>query len=636
MYLPYCTDKEMATREYRLCSQCYSTYRRQKAAMEQPNSKKQGNIQRRLSSDKLITIGRSGEKKRLIELSAGEENLQLKCTLTLREMLEHLQSKQCHLCQLPLYVSSWRIVDGVVDVSVRCDGCCSKAVIEASVSSFETLREEISANTIKAVLCCLGLTSLPISTLMDVLKVFEVEVSTTNFFRAMDTIIPLCIEVSQDTFSCLQDTLLKLIKKNELDGIALTADGAWNHRREGTCHSYTLLLGNGPCDLKNRIVIETSIQKARSNRGRVVNQGVHLGTSQSMEGIACRAALTELDDCSLVESIKWITSDQDSSAPAIFDKHLPHAEQLLDPGHIKKNFTKTVDKILGEGQHYAGFSQRMGRFFMRIIKRAEVHVTSLSVRGDAIKLFQDWLNHLIPHYQRLNCPPECPCTEEHENLFKFPLAEYSKKLLPHYEEADKSKPAQSHKEKLAQLQKAIENVSKLSSKFVHGLSTCANESLNYKRTLLCPKAFEFWQHHIGRCAITAGTHNLGHEEFWKRIIQKLNVSVDIFDSFLQVMRSKDVSLKENLDRKRSRAYLLRESQLSRLNAAISKLADKSNRILGGSHKSGQGLKLIKVLAPPKSSVEKKTFACDQPGCKTKCSSAGHLKLHKTAKHRPVG
>ena len=614
--------------EGHFCAKCRTAY----VFIPENRAKKEESIKRRLSSDKLLALSRAGPAKRRLDLSEAEEALQVECSLPFPEFLEFLASQMCKICKLPQYVSSWHINNDVVDVSIRCDGCCSKSVVDACVVPNLSESEETALDAYKAVLGIVSQPGLSIKSSLGLLSTFGIKISTSTFFRAMDKVMVACIETTHESFDEIKLLIFAMVDEGVIDGAAVSADGAWNHRREGTAHAYAMLVANGPPAIRNRILIETTLQKRRMHNGDQMNCGEHDGSANSMEAIACEAALEYLIDQDLAPIIKWIVSDQDSSAPALFRQYLVHAEQLLDPGHIKKNFKKTLDNIFGEGKVYEGFSDRMARFFMRIIKRSEAYILTLSDRARSLEIFTSWLDHLVPHYQRQNCPIDCPCNEPHDHLFKFPLAERHKKTLPTYSESDKSPRAESHRSKLALLTKAIQDVGKLASRFVHGMNTCANESFNYKRTLYSPKAFEFWQHHSGRSAINAGTHNLGNLEYWNRILCKLELNTDLFGDFLNLMKRNDEKVMANLTRKRSRAYQIRESLLAReksLLIAKSKKEDKKNKKI---HKSGEAVKVLMELAWIGKSKTIKSFACDASGCKQKCASVGGLTLHKLAKH----
>jgi hypothetical protein len=121
---------------------------------------------------------------------------------------------------------------------------------------------------------------------LGLLSVFGVEISTASFFRALERIMPACIKVETDSFDELRTLVLDMIGRKVIVGAALSADGAWNHRREGTCHAYAMLVANGPPAIRNRILIETTVQKRRMHDDVQMNDGEHDGSSNSMEAKA--------------------------------------------------------------------------------------------------------------------------------------------------------------------------------------------------------------------------------------------------------------------------------------------------------------------------------------------------------------
>ena len=74
------------------------------------------------------------------------------------------------------------------------------------------------------------------------------------------------------------------------------------------------------------------------------------------------AALEIRQEKKLALILKWVP-DQDSSAPILFAQYLPGIEMLWDPGHIKKNFKRSLSDIMGTSKAYDGFVDRVAKFF---------------------------------------------------------------------------------------------------------------------------------------------------------------------------------------------------------------------------------------------------------------------------------
>jgi len=578
-----------------------------------------------------MALTRSTKAHSIPEMSEEEAKITVLSPVNFSELLRDISNEVCPLCNINLYISSWKIVEDLVNISVRCDGCCSKQLRTVKQASSDTIAEKSAKETCVTVFSILAFPGILASSALKLTKSLGIEVSTSTAFRLMDRVLAACELVARRSFVNACDLAMDLVAKGEIPGIALAGDGAWNHPRSGTGHAYTVMVVNQHDSLNNLIIYEYILQKERNRLGCKVNAGTHEGSPKSMEGAACEEVLKHLENIGLLKSVMWIVSDQDSSVGMIYQRFLPTAEQLHDPGHIKKNFKKSLDIIFGKGKDYKGMAERMGRFLMRIIKRAEPYIKSLDDRKDAITIFLHWIDHLIPHYQRDKCPSDCPCHENMDAGYKNPLTEPSKKCLPPIKPEDETKRAKNNRRKLKQLKELVDGLKGIAFKFIHGLNTCSNESLNYKRTLYAPKAVEFWKSFPGRSAINAGTHNLGHKKFWSQVIAEVNVNSEWLENFMKEVTEMDKDREQNRERKRSRSYAIREAELKRQHSLKKRTSILSDLNTGYTYASAQPLKLD-ASAQPKSNTP--AFPCDLAGCNTVCNSIRGLKIHKTKVHNP--
>jgi hypothetical protein len=112
--------------------------------------------------------------------------------------------------------------------------------------------------------------------------------------------------------------LVKAVVK-EGKPIGLSADGAWNKRREALKHVLAFFLGKLPILV---VTIEKTIRGTRPDgTGYVVFQGNYDGSSKGMETAAWQrvAALLDAIDTGFRPLVHWVCVDRDNSVPAILN-----------------------------------------------------------------------------------------------------------------------------------------------------------------------------------------------------------------------------------------------------------------------------------------------------------------------------
>jgi hypothetical protein len=143
--------------------------------------------------------------------------------------------------------------------------------------------------------------------------------------------------------------------------------------------------------------------------------GNYIGASKGMEGAALCKALDQLQSDGLLERLSHIAADGDLSIASILQERPECAHIVLaqDPGHRQKNFFRSLKDLFGESARYKGFARRIGKFFMRCIKRAEEAHKEDTEKARTLRLetFTKLWQHAWNHYTTDKCPPSCPCNE---------------------------------------------------------------------------------------------------------------------------------------------------------------------------------------------------------------------------------
>jgi hypothetical protein len=115
--------------------------------------------------------------------------------------------------------------------------------------------------------------------------------------------------------------------------------------------------------------------------------------------------------------METLALDGDSALPNLLASR-EDARHLLragDPGHLKKNFIRSLKKLFGQKKAFEGMAERFGRFYMWSAKKAIAlfpgDYRDLHVREARRAEFQRRFGHCLDHYTNKECLPTCPCHE---------------------------------------------------------------------------------------------------------------------------------------------------------------------------------------------------------------------------------
>jgi hypothetical protein len=202
-------------------------------------------------------------------------------------------------------------------------------------------------------------------------------VSKTTFYRIQELLCGGIISCCKQALAEYRIELAARLESNAMTWVA-QLNGAWSHRGWKARH-HTFVIRNID---ENRVVCAVVLTKKHvglvsGSDGSKVEKELHLGnyfgTSKGMEGEAFILALDELRDANLLPTLKLIVADGDSGIPSILQQTpggCNNIEIAHDPGHQQKNFMRSLKEVFGVGK-YKGFPYRIGKFYMRCLKRAE-------------------------------------------------------------------------------------------------------------------------------------------------------------------------------------------------------------------------------------------------------------------------
>jgi hypothetical protein len=233
-------------------------------------------------------------------------------------------------------------------------------------------------------------------------------VSKTTFYRIQELLCGGIISCCKQALAEYRIELAARLESNAMTWVA-QLNGAWSHRGWKARH-HTFVIRNID---ENRVVCAVVLTKKHvglvsGSDGSKVEKELHLGnyfgTSKGMEGEAFILALDELRDANLLPTLKLIVADGDSGIPSILQQTpggCNNIEIAHDPGHQQKNFMRSLKEVFGVGK-YKGFPYRIGKFYMRCLKRAEKEFQGHEQEIiDQRKAYFDTLWHAIPSDMRV-------------------------------------------------------------------------------------------------------------------------------------------------------------------------------------------------------------------------------------------
>ena len=140
--------------------------------------------------------------------------------------------------------------------------------------------------------------------------------------------------------------------------LVFCADAAWSHRGYEANQCCWLLLNAE----NKQIALAVILTKSRWEKGEEVHVGNYKGSSGGMEGTAMERGIARLKENGLLSLVQGWVCDKDSSVSEQLKTNpdTAHIPIHYDPGHIKKNFQKSLMAIYGAGVRYKGLAERGG------------------------------------------------------------------------------------------------------------------------------------------------------------------------------------------------------------------------------------------------------------------------------------
>ena len=196
-------------------------------------------------------------------------------------------------------------------------------------------------------------------------------------------------------------------------------NGAWSHRGFKAKH-HTYMVRDFDSNLCVCAIVLTKEWKkvmtfADGSTKEVTIPGNYFGTSKGMEPVAFDLALKQLREDNLLPLLSKMCGDGDLECAPILDAHedCKHIKRSYDPGHRQRNLLRALLDVCGQTPFWKGIAYRMGKFFMRCVKRAESEHPGDDDRHLQLrkKYFLDLWRHCWHHYTHKECPLDCPCNQ---------------------------------------------------------------------------------------------------------------------------------------------------------------------------------------------------------------------------------
>jgi hypothetical protein len=182
--------------------------------------------------------------------------------------------------------------------------------------------------------------------------------------------------VSKDTWYAHQTTvynsIIQIAESKEVEYLQMLkatgqrlvfcADAAWSHRGYEANQCCWLLLNAE----NKQIALAVILTKSRWEKGQEVHKGNYKGSSKGMEGEAMDRGVARLKKNGLLSLVAGWVCDKDSSVSEQLKANpdTAHIPIYYDPGHIKKNFQKSLMTIYGQGVRYKGLAARGGQLIL--------------------------------------------------------------------------------------------------------------------------------------------------------------------------------------------------------------------------------------------------------------------------------
>ena len=186
--------------------------------------------------------------------------------------------------------------------------------------------------------------------------------------QVMLGVTPMAKSTWYDHQSTVYNSIIQIAESKEVEYLQMLratgqrlvfcADAAWSHRGYEANQCCWLLLNAE----NKQIALAVILTKPRWEKGEEVHKGNYKGSSRGMEGEAMERGIARLKDNGLLHLVQGWVCDKDSSVSEQLKANpdTAHIPIHYDPGHIKKNFQKSLLAIYGTGVRYKGLAERGG------------------------------------------------------------------------------------------------------------------------------------------------------------------------------------------------------------------------------------------------------------------------------------
>ncbi len=440
--------------------------------------------------------------------------------------------------------------------------------------------------------------------------------------------------ICQGIVNCCNDVLEKrrVALREELTELGTkwvaSMNGAWSHRG-WSARQHTFIIR---AEDQNEVICAIVLTKKHvalinapegEQEEKVVHEGNYFGTSKGMEGEAFIVAIQQLRETGLIPLLSHVVTDGDSSIPHIIanNEDMKHLKEAKDPGHYQKNFMRSLQDIFGVSQNYKSFPYRIGKFYMRCLKRAESKY--LGHDEEAVenrrKHFEDLWKYALPHYTNKLCSKDCPCNEfyekeveilERDDIYavhalsslidvenhsgsnengkpeqpQLELVEEKDNFIKEILEEDANEDERNNPDikKRKEVKKWLDEKNEKEKKFIEkmtplfesakdcvsdvlfGLNTCLSECSNSRRLVFCRKDRFYYSSYEARSLISAVLENIDRSALFEKIYEYFGLKFDSKDeSVMNSLKKVDNKKIKDSERKKSLEYKTRQAEISK-------------------------------------------------------------------------
>jgi hypothetical protein len=450
------------------------------------------------------------------------------------------------------------------------------------------------------------------------------QMAESTFYRIQKALCDGLVKVCQDILRDSRESICAQLQATNSKWVA-QLNGAWSHRGWTARHHTFLVRAKDQNKVVSAIVLtKKHVAFVQSPGGIQIEKEVHtgnyVGTSKGMEGEAFVLALKELEESDLLGKLDTIVCDGDSGIPKILANTAGCENVKLagDPGHMQRNFFRSLQDIFGVSKRYRGYPYRIGKFFMRCLKDAESKFEGHSEDAVALRKnhFDTLWKHAFNHYTRKECPKSCPCNEfyretgekldandifvahalssfldvdghagsKEQNIQSEVEAEVEdpdevvREVIDGEEVSDNcrvkvrreakawlnTEDDAKDKEMAAKMKPILQLAGDNVSDVLFGLNTCLSECSNIRRLVFCRKDRFYYQTYEVRSLLSAVMENVGRDYLLQKIYEHFNLEWDEdAERVKQTFERKDEKREKHSERKKSRGYVNRQAVISK-------------------------------------------------------------------------